>query len=276
LGELNVGPGTVKACGILVRAQKALGFAGLTAPKEVIQRAKKAERSHEDVAPFPSWMAGEAWKKGERDTKSLAFIAALGTRLMLRPGEFEKIRVGHVRLAEGGTEVKIVNRKMDKKNRREPWHFLSCVRKGFCVACWLGMVARARWQSSGLGACVVVDGSGRALAAADVGRVLSEVYRRATGEVGPRFVGKSARVGGAIAAARMGIPTLVIRVTGDWKSDALLRYIGGIIAAKSGLDRALQQRPGDIMGGREGAGWREGEDHGDDAEDVGRGWRWGR
>ena len=54
-----------------------------------------------------------------------------------------------------------------------------------------------------------------------------------------RFVGKSSCVGGAISATLGGVSELAICTTGDWRSDAIRRYVGGIMATCSNLFGAM-------------------------------------
>jgi hypothetical protein len=73
-----------------------------------------------------------------------------------------------------------------------------------------------------------------------LGRYLQAVFTLVASAAGEAvfydtFVGKSGRVGGAMSAAMSGVPELQIRITGSWKSDALLRYIGGILVENSGM-----------------------------------------
>ena len=53
-----------------------------------------------------------------------------------------------------------------------------------------------------------------------------------------RFVGKSSCVG-AISATLGGASELAIRTTGDWRSNAIRRYVGGIMATRSNLFGAM-------------------------------------
>ena len=160
-------------------------------------------------------------------------MAGVGMRLMLRPGEAERIKVKHVKSGEGGTYVQLVARKADKVKRADPWHLIECTRGEFCPACGIMEMAEiVRRKGKGGEGVVLADCKGRGPKRGQVGGVANWILRK-IGKLGEQqedvLVGKSWRVGGAMAAVMGGASELVVRVTGSWKSDALLRYIGGLM-----------------------------------------------
>ena len=64
-------------------------------------------------------------------------------RLMLRPGEFGRIGVEHVRRGREEVLVQLVRRKMDKKRRKNPWHLVECGER-VCLACGLWRLREER------------------------------------------------------------------------------------------------------------------------------------
>ena len=154
----------------------------------------------------------------------------------------------NVRTITSGVMVRLRARKCDKVLRRDPWHFLECsclrgqstLELEFCIPCALVSVM---WGRIDQGASdldpVFADGEGLALPAPVVGFVLNATCAAAGVEAPAAFTGKSARVGGAVFAALGGASELAIRVTGDWQSDTIRRYIGGMMAAKNGVVRRM-------------------------------------
>jgi len=246
LDELHIGTSVGSTANLLKRVQVALNFPAFTDPPGLIRKAKKCMRVWEDVIPFPTEAAVQATGQGTDLQRNAAYAVLLGCRLMLRPGEFAKIKTTDVRNTPGGADVRIVGRKSDKVNRFQPWHFIACRSKLPCLACWVKRAAFLIAKDIEVGHPIFVDHSGMPPTTTEhLARLFISVYRSVLGdaECPPRFVGKSARVGGAMAAARAGVPELSIRITGDWRSEALLRYIGGIIAERSGMTAAIM---GDI------------------------------
>ena len=54
-------------------------------------------------------------------------------------------------------------------------------------------------------------------------------------------------VRGAMAAVVEGVPEVVVRAVGSWKSEALMRYVSGLIVSATGVRRAMEEiREGDL------------------------------
>jgi len=206
-------------------------------PRDAVMVAMKRGRRRCEVRPFV-WGWAVKWdRSGGAWRRLVMFGAAL--RLMLRPGEVGRIRVEHVRKGKEGALVRLVGRKSDKVIRRDPWHLVECGGE-FCVACGLWALREEVRESGGEW---VFEGRKGGISRDEFTECLNRVaWQLGIAEVGERFfTGKSCRVGGAMAAAMGGVSEMEIRLTGSWKSDALFRYIGGIIAAKGRIMEAVRE-----------------------------------
>ena len=232
--------------GRIRRLNRERGFEMPKVSKGVLVGAAKRGMKAREVIPFAwewvDWLFREGREKGDR---FVAVMVGVGMRLMMRPGEFERVKVRNVRGARGGVFVQLEARKNDKVVRRDPWHFIECGGDGWCLACGLkGVWEEAKREGVGEDGAVFRDGVGEGLKGGEVAGVLNWVLGRngwvveATEEW---MVGKSCRVGGAVAAALGGVDELTIRLVGGWSSQALLKYIGGIIAARSGVGMAIRR-----------------------------------
>jgi hypothetical protein len=163
---------------------------------------------------------------------------------MLRPGEVGKIKAKHVRQTGEGTWVRLVGRKSDKVIRADPWHLVECSKGGFCPACGLmDMSDEAGKGVRGGETEVFRDWLGQRIKSEQVGGIMNSILRRLNilkpGEC-DWLTGKTLRVGGAMAAAMGGVSELIIRITGSWKSEALLKYTGGVMAARTNLSGIMR------------------------------------
>ncbi len=100
-----------------------------------------------------------------------------------------------------------------------------------------------------------VDGEGRGIGGEEVEGVLNwMVWKVGVVERGRRLLGgKSCRVGGALALA--GVSKQVIRIMGGWSSEALERYMSGVMAAAVGVGEVMRgSREDEVPWVREGGG----------------------
>lgn len=209
-------------------------------PRDAITVAMKRGRKLREVRPFV-WEWVERWGKRHGVWRPMVMFG-VALRLMLRPGEVGKIRVEHVRRGREGVLVRLVGRKSDKVLRKDPWHMVECGGE-FCVACGLWAL---REEARERGHEFVFIGRNGGISVAEFTEGMNRIaWELGMEERGKRFfTGKSCRVGGAMAAALGGVSEMEIRLTGSWKSDALFRYIGGIMGAKSGLMEVVKRADG--------------------------------
>ena len=219
----------------------------------LVVAARKVPRKMPDVEPFPVALSFSAWCKDLEVVRFAAVITALACRLMLRPGELPRISLSDLRVGHLGMLIRLRARKCDKIIRADPWHFIECgpSNASFCLACALRTisterVASLRTECSPKGADPVlensplfVDSNGSPIPPGMLGLLFNLVASSADASNNARFTGKSGRVGGATVAALGGVSELSIRTTGDWRSDTIRRYIGGIMASRSNLFDAM-------------------------------------
>ena len=62
--------------------------------RDVMRRAKKEGRRAKEVVPVVWEWVDRLWQKGEGDERVVAVMVGLAMRLMLRPGEWGRIRGG--------------------------------------------------------------------------------------------------------------------------------------------------------------------------------------
>jgi hypothetical protein len=88
-----------------------------------------------------------------------------------------------------------------------------------------------------------VDRDERGISGGEVEGVLNwMVWKVGVVRRGERLlVGKSCRVGGALALARAGVSEQVIRIVGGWSSEALERYVSGVMAAAVGVGEVMRR-----------------------------------
>ena len=88
-----------------------------------------------------------------------------------------------------------------------------------------------------------VDGKGRGIKGEEVEGVLNwMMWKIGVVERGEKLLtGKSCRVGGALALARVGVAEQVIRIVGGWSSEALERYVSGVMAAAVGVGEVMRR-----------------------------------
>ena len=257
--KYRLGAGHAASC-LLIRSavrhlHKDLGLLPPEANPSVIMAARKFPRKVPDVEPFPVRFSLLAFVlSDDHFIKFLAVITALSCRLMLRPGELTKIKLDDLRITQGGVLIRLVARKCDKTIRADPWHFISCAEEDtpyFCLACALRTIATERFAllrgddisdeliSFALLSPLFADVNGRPLPPGILGHVFNTVALIAHPGSHQLFTGKSGRVGGAVSAALGGASEVVIRTTGDWRSETICRYVGGIIACRSGIFSAM-------------------------------------
>ena len=135
--------------------------------RDAMMRAKKDGKRGREVVPVVWEWIENLWRKGWRgDWRFVAVVVGLGMRLMLRPGEWARIRLEHVRRVEGGVCVRLVGRKTDKVVRRDPWHLVECGGGMWCVACCVVELAeRRRREGADEREGLFVDRDGRELKA---------------------------------------------------------------------------------------------------------------
>ena len=140
--------------------------------------------------------------------------------------------------------MQLVGRKADKVRRRDPWHLVECGGSVWCMACGVWEVVEGRRkQGAESEEAVWVDGEGKAIGGDEVEGVLNWMVWK-IGVVGrgeKLLTGKSCRVGGALALARAGVAEQVIRIVGGWSSEALERYVSGVMAAAVGVGEVMRR-----------------------------------
>lgn len=226
------------------RLHKDLGLRVPLCNPAIMRAARKHKRKADDVRPFPAAWAVSAFKSCEVIWQPLTVVAALGCRLMMRPGEFVRLWVSDVRRGIAGVWVRLRRRKGDVVLRKDPWHFIACgegLLDVFCLACfvWKCAVCRAVGKQS-IDIPLFVDKDGRALESEFVAHIFNALAAL-LGNEQEVFVGKSGRVGGAVAAVIGGASELEVRITGDWRGESLRRYVGGVMAMRSGIGSAIMQ-----------------------------------
>ena len=243
---LQGGGGWVKnTVGRIRRLNRERGYEMPKVARGLLVGAGKRGKRAREVIPFAwEWVECLFLRDERRGDRFVAVMVGVGMRLMLRPGEFERLRMRNVRVVKGGVFIQLEARKNDKVVRRDPWHFVECVGGGLCVACGVKRIWEdAKEEGVGGEGALWRDGFGVGIEGGEVAGVLNWVLGR-VGRVKEAeeewMMGKSCRVGGAIAAALGGVDELAIRLIGGWSSQALLKYIGGIIAARSGVGQAIR------------------------------------
>jgi hypothetical protein len=213
-------------------------------PNDAIVVGRKLGKKRKEVRPFV-WKWAMRWLEGRGEGMwRRVTLIGLALRLMLRPGEPGRIKSEHIRRGREGVLVQLVGRKSDKIWRRDPWHFVECDHADFCIACGMWKLALEVKDSESK---LLFQGKDGGMKSEEFATVLNVVARELKIGEGRFFTGKSCRVGGAIAAALAGVEESEIRIIGSWSSDALYRYIGGIMAMKSKMMEAVKSADEDSI-----------------------------
>ena len=154
---------------------------------------------------------------------------------MLRPGELSNIRLSDLQIAPDGVLIQLRAQKCDKIIRADPWHYIVCgvdATLVFCLACALRTVAVEQTVSlrKNLTTHLVVEFDAKL----ELAPLFVDVNKA---PIPPGLLGILFNV--AISATLGGVSELAIRTTGDWRSDAIRRYVGGIMATRSNLFGAM-------------------------------------
>jgi hypothetical protein len=129
--------------------------------RDKMRWAKKNGGKAREVVPVVWEWVDRLWKRGkEGDGRVVALMVGLAMRLMLRPGEWGRIRLENVRRVRRGVYVQLVGRKADKVIRRDPWHLVECGGMEWCLACGVWEVVEGRRRGGGEGRGSIVGGSG--------------------------------------------------------------------------------------------------------------------
>ena len=124
------------------------------------------------------------------------------------------------------------------------------------ASCGVELDERRRGEGADEREGLFVDRDGRELKAEWVEGMLNwMLWELEVVERGKRvLMGKSCRVGGALALVRRGVSERVVMIVGGWSSEALTRYVSGVMAAAVGVGRMMREsREGEIPWG-----WKEG------------------
>lgn len=175
-----------------------------------------------------------------RDEVMGAAILTVGMRGFLRAGEIMGLKFKHVVVHFGYISLKLGTRKNWLRNA--PLIFLD---KSGTVTCPVENLVRwMRMRRRELGRCGPEDyvfSTKKGNSTPISYKIISDLVRgaaRAAGVEG-NFSGHSLRIGGATEAMLAGFSELEIRIMGDWKSNAYMRYLRGVQPAAMGASRKM-------------------------------------
>ena len=240
----GMGKGVANICSKIRRLNREKGFDEPKVPRDVLVAGAKGGRKYKEVVPMMWEWVRRLWACGGGRERLVAVMVGVAVRLMLRPGEVHKITLGDVRRGEPGVFIRLVGRKSDKVIRMDPWHVVEWGEGSFKLGVEVWKVLIRRREAGGKDEDgLFVDCEGIGMKGVEAERVWNWVVRRVgVVKLGGEdvLVGKSCRVGGAIAAILGGVPEVVVRVIGGWKSENMLKYIGGLMAAWAGVMAAIE------------------------------------